>query len=212
MVGMEMTSITAVQILGILFMIALRQARPDPLVNRAFALARDGEAVATIAAGCAGCDWAVEGREAAMLSIAVDGAYSQHLLLTRGAAPAEYRIMLGALTAGTHRLSIERDSERSAKGAGAVTFGRIDVQVFPPDAPEFAWLSRAPILRARPGTVEHFSDPPLVMYAEKDVAGESGSHYQLQYTVIFTNEDGGTPTDRLMATWGRTTDIEFIYG
>jgi hypothetical protein len=30
--------------------------------------------------------------------------------------------------------------------------------------------------------------------------------------VIFTNEDGGTPTDRLMATWGRTTDIEFIYG
>src|SRR4029079_17255587 len=30
--------------------------------------------------------------------------------------------------------------------------------------------------------------------------------------VIFTNEDGGTPTDRLMATWGRTTDIEFVYG
>jgi hypothetical protein len=53
---------------------------------------------------------------------------------------------------------------------------------------------------------------PLVMYAERNVGGESGSHYQLQYTVIFTNEDGGTPTDRLMATWGRTTDIEFIYG
>ena len=29
--------------------------------------------------------------------------------------------------------------------------------------------------------------------------------------MIFTNEDGGTPTDRLMATWGRTTDIEYIY-
>jgi hypothetical protein len=29
--------------------------------------------------------------------------------------------------------------------------------------------------------------------------------------VIFTNEDGGTPADRLMATWGRTTDIEYIY-
>ena len=25
------------------------------------------------------------------------------------------------------------------------------------------------------------------------------------------NEDGGTPTDRLMATWGRTTDIEFVW-
>jgi len=212
MVGIEMTSITPVQILTILFVIWLPPGRPDPLVNRSFTLGQSGEAVATITAGCAACDWAVEGREAAVLSIAVDGAYSQHLLLTRGAAPAEYRIMLGALTAGTHRLSIERDVERSAKGAGDVTFGPIDVRVFPPDAPEYAWLSRAPILRARPGTVEHFSDAPLVMYAEKDVAGESGAHYQLQYTVIFTNEDGGTPTDRLMATWGRTTDIEFIYG
>jgi len=212
MVGIEMTSITPVQILTILFVIWLPPGRPDPLVNRSFTLGQSGEAVATMTAGCAACDWAVEGREAAVLSIAVDGAYSQHLLLTRGAAPAEYRIMLGALTAGTHRLSIERDVERSAKGAGDVTFGPIDVRVFPPDAPEYAWLSRAPILRARPGTVEHFSDAPLVMYAEKDVPGESGAHYQLQYTVIFTNEDGGTPTDRLMATWGRTTDIEFIYG
>jgi len=212
MVGIEMTSITPVQILTILFVIWLPPGRPDPLVNRSFTLGQSGEAVATITAGCAACDWAVEGREAAVLSIAVDGAYSQHLLLTRGAAPAEYRIMLGALTAGTHRLSIERDVERSAKGAGDVTFGPIDVRVFPPDAPEYAWLSRAPILRARPGTVEHFSDAPLVMYAEQDVTGESGAHYQFQYTVIFTNEDGGTPTDRLMATWGRTTDIEFIYG
>ena len=50
------------------------------------------------------------------------------------------------------------------------------------------------------------------MYVEQDVTGESGSRYALQDTVIFTNEDGGTPTDRLMATWGRTTDIEFVYG
>ena len=35
---------------------------------------------------------------------------------------------------------------------------------------------------------------------------------QFRYSVIFTNEDGGTATDRLMATWGRTTDIEFVYG
>jgi hypothetical protein len=50
------------------------------------------------------------------------------------------------------------------------------------------------------------------MYAERNVRGETGQQYRYQYTVIFTNEDGGTPTDRLMATWGRTTDIEFVYG
>jgi hypothetical protein len=36
-----------------------------------------------------------------------------------------------------------------------------------------------------------------------------GTRYR--YSVIFSNEDGGTPADRLMATWGRTTDIEYVY-
>jgi len=171
-----------------------------------------GEAVATIAAGCAGCDWSVAGREAALLEVSLDGKYSQHVALTRGAGAAGYIVMLGAVEAGPHRLSIARDTKRSAAGAGAVTFGRTDVKVFDRGAPEHEWLARAPILRARPGTVERFSDVPLVMYVERGVNGESGSRYQLQYTVIFTNEDGGTPTDRLMATWGRTTDIEFVYG
>ncbi len=28
---------------------------------------------------------------------------------------------------------------------------------------------------------------------------------------MFSHEDGGTPLDRLMATWGRATDIELVY-
>jgi hypothetical protein len=196
---------------GIALMLTAASAAQTPS-ERQFTVARDGEAVATIIAGCARCDWGVEGREAVALTIAVDGEYSQHLLLTRGAAPVPYRVMLGALRAGTHHVQIDRDAARSASGAGAVTFGAVEVQTYDESTPEYAWLSRAPLLRARPGSVERFSDAPLVMYAEKNIAGESGSHYQLQYTVIFTNEDGGTPTDRLMATWGRTTDIEFIYG
>ena len=39
---------------------------------------------------------------------------------------------------------------------------------------------------------------------------ERGS--RLRYSVVFSNEDGGTPPDRLLATWGRLTDIEYIYG
>ena len=171
-----------------------------------------GESVATIAAGCAHCDWSVEGREAVLLRVTVDGKYSQHVALTRGESVADYRIVLGPVSAGEHHVAIARDGALSAVQAGAVTYGALHVDVIQPREPDYAWLSRAPILRARPGTVEKFSDFPLVMYAERHVNGESGSRYQLQYTVIFTNEDGGTPTDRLMATWGRTTDIEFIYG
>ena len=67
----------------------------------------------------------------------------------------------------------------------------------------------APIVYARPNTVGKFTDLPLLMWYEI-VPTPRGR--QLRYSVIFSNEDGGTQTDRLMATWGRTTDIEFIYG
>ncbi|WP_328535705.1 hypothetical protein [Streptomyces sp. NBC_00344] len=36
-------------------------------------------------------------------------------------------------------------------------------------------------------------------------------HRVLQYSVIWSNEDGGTDTPALMSRWGRTTDIEWVY-
>ncbi len=33
----------------------------------------------------------------------------------------------------------------------------------------------------------------------------------IEYSVIWSNEDGGTNTPALMARWGRSTDIEWIY-
>jgi hypothetical protein len=33
----------------------------------------------------------------------------------------------------------------------------------------------------------------------------------IEYSVVWSNEDGGTPPPALMAQWGRTTDIEWIY-
>lgn len=173
-----------------------------------FEVTNPGEAVAAIVAGCDRCDWAEPGREAVVMKLSVDGGYSQHLLLTRGEMPAEYRVMLGPLAAGPHRLTLERDAARSSKGAGEVAIRSMDVHTYGPSAPEYAWLNRAPILHARPGTVERFSDVPLMMYVE--ALGAPPAEYR--YTVIFSHEDGGTPTDRLMATWGRSTDIEFVYG
>src|SRR3954453_17772218 len=177
-----------------------------------FRVREAGEAIATIPAGCERCDWSAAGREAVLLELTLDGTYSQHVALTRGAGVADYRVVLGAVSAGAHRLTIARDHKRSAPETGPIVFGDVTVNVTAPASADYEWIARAPILRARPGTVEKYSDFPLVMYAERNVNGESGSRYQLQNTGIFTNKDGGTPTDRLMATWGRTTDIEFIYG
>jgi hypothetical protein len=61
---------------------------------------------------------------------------------------------------------------------------------------------------ARPGTLSAKSDLPLLTWYETE---ETPRGRRIRYSVVFTNEDGGTPVDRLMATWGRTTDVEFVY-
>ncbi len=167
-----------------------------------------GEAVLTITARCNGCDWRIRGREAAVLKLTVNGIYSQHLVLSRGERPVAYSVLLGHLQPGAHVLVIERDRERSAVSAGDVTIAGVSVRMYSDGMPEHTWLAHAPFVYARPGSVERFSDIPLFMYVE-EVAPASRRY---AYTVIFSHEDGGTPTDRLMATWGRSTDIEYIYG
>ena len=191
--------------------LAMLAAAAAPAVDRyeqTFELAKEGEVAATVRAGCAGCAWGESGREAAALRLAVDGVYSQHLLLARGAAPAEYRITVGTLAAGSHRLSIERDAALSAKQAGAATIEVDDIRAIG-DREQALAQSMAPVLYARENTVGKFTDLPILMWYE---VAPTPRGRQFRYSVIFTNEDGGTATDRLMATWGRTTDIEFVYG
>jgi hypothetical protein len=177
---------------------------------RGFMIDYEGEVFASVRAGCTGCDWGVPERESVALRVSVDGSYSQHLQLVRGETVSEYRIGLGHLAKGLHRLTIDRDPALTASGAGPAT---IDVETFsvynPGQSSDYTALSMAPIIYARPNTVGKFTDLPLLMWYEV-VPTARGSQYR--YSVIFSNEDGGTQTDRLMATWGRTTDIEFVYG
>jgi hypothetical protein len=178
--------------------------------SRAFQVQGEVEAVATVRAGCLRCDWGQAGRESVALTIALDGKYSQHLQLVRGEAEADYHIALGHLGKGLYRLTIDRDPALTAAGAGPATIDVPDVSFYNPgQSSDYTALSMAPIVYARPNTVGKFTDLPLLMWYE--VVPTSRGH-QYRYSVIFSNEDGGTQTDRLMATWGRTTDIEFIYG
>src|SRR3954471_1342072 len=191
--------------------LAILAAAAAPAVDhyeQTFELATGGEVVATVRAGCAGCAWGEPGREAAALRLSVDGMYSQHLLLARGEAAAEYRITLGTIAAGSHRLSIDRDAALSAKQAGIATIAVDDIHAIA-DRDAALAQSMAPILYARANTVGKFTDLPLLMWYE---VAPTPRGRQYRYSVIFSNEDGGTQTDRLMATWGRTTDIEFVYG
>jgi hypothetical protein len=174
-----------------------------------FTLGADGEVIASVAASCAGCSWGVAGREAAVLRLTIDGRYSQHLYLNRGAEKAPYRILIGALRRGPHRLRIELDRTHSARGAGAVEIGTVETEAVAMGDPLYLARAHGPILHARPNTIGRFTDVPLLMWVESEATARGT---RLRYSVVFSNEDGGTPADRLMATWGRLTDIEYVYG
>lgn len=180
-----------------------------PLAYRVFDAKQAGEAIAVVRATCERCDWAVEGREAAVLRVSFDGRYSQHVMLARGGGSWEYQLTLGAVTPGTHRLFVHLDTALTARDVGKVSVTGVSTHVIPAGTDEHLAQAMAPFVYARPDTVGRFTDVPLFMWYEIVPVSQGR---QFRYSVIFSNEDGGTATDRLMATWGRTTDIEYIYG
>lgn len=174
-----------------------------------FQVVRRSEVVATLTVRCDDCAWDVEGREAVTLRLSLDDEYSQHVPIVRSGR-AEYRVMLGTLEPGDHYLQVVRDRDLTASQLRTIpdVVEKVAIEQIPESSPGFAALSFAPIVYARPNTVGRFTDVPIFMWHETEPTAR-GTRYR--YSVIFTNEDGGTPTDRLMATWGRTTDIEYIY-
>ena len=182
---------------------------PAPaLASHAFRLSDPAEVIASMEAGCAGCSWERADREAAVLRVRVDGRYSQHLLLLRGEAPAPYRIALGALGAGSHTLTFELDRTWTPAAIRTARVTNVQTEAATAADPRHATLAHAPVLCARPNTIRRFTDVPILEWVETDSRPDGR---RLRYSVIFTNEDGGTPADRLLATWGRLTDIEYVY-
>jgi hypothetical protein len=175
-----------------------------------FDVTATSEALAIVTVTCSTCAWHAVGREAVVLTVFLDRRYLHHLPIVR-TGRADYRVMLGRVEPGRHEVTVEEDSTLTAaalRGGGHAVVDAINVEQIREGAPAHTALSLAPIVYARPDTVGKFTDVPVFMWYEVEPTPR-GTRYR--YSVIFTNEDGGTPADRLMATWGRTTDIEYIY-
>jgi hypothetical protein len=171
-------------------------------------------------ASAPGTSWGQPGAEEAVIRLAVDGVYSQHVILFCGAAEHDYRRLLGPLAAGPHRLEARLDTKLSSPGARSFN-ATFRVRSYGPDDPEYEAIRRAPFVWARADTLGKATDTPLLAYyewlsAEGDRPPTAsppppGTARLLQYTYIFSNEDAGTNTPALLARWGRTADIEHVY-
>jgi CheY-like chemotaxis protein len=168
-----------------------------------FHVDRSGEAVADIVMSSPGANWARDGHEAAMADLQIDNGAVFQQMLYAGETPRRYSVFLGSLAPGDHKLTL-RQNRRYSAPATSVSVREVSFRSGIVDPV----LANAPVVYARADTIGKFTDVPMVLYAEK--VRDSGAEL-LQYTMIFSNEDGGTSTRALMARWGRTTDVEYIY-
>ena len=199
--------LTAIQDLTMVLLLLLVSGATISAQSFRFTVDRAAEVIADMEMASPGSDWSRAGREAALVNLAVDGRTTQNVMLYSGEARHTYSAFLGELAAGEHELRTERNAQYSARDAGLKVWS-VRFRQVPRGDPNWLALAHAPILYARADTVGGFSDVPLIAYCERLV--EEGRPV-LQYTTIFSNEDGGTSTRALMARWGRTTDIEYIY-
>jgi hypothetical protein len=188
-----------------------RTKRP-PLPSTAFYVPEAMEVGLAIVARSPGASWGEKGSEASAVSIYVDGIYNQDLLFYGGAGDFSYRVMLGRLSRGRHAVSARLNARRSARGARPPEISSLEPlllgRIHRKADEDLLAMAHSPILFARANTIDHFTDVPLIMYYE---AGRERGDLTLRYTVIFSHEDGGTPSAALMARWGRATDIEWVY-
>ena len=143
---------------------------------------------------------------AAAIDVMVDGRKDQSVVLTLGATRSSYDALLGPLKPGAHEVRLEPSSLWSWDNALRVS--DVSAEVVPAGDRRNDLFAHAPAIGLRPDTIGTASDLPLMLYVED--AREPGARW-LKYSIIFSNEDGGTPGAALMARWGRTTDIELAY-
>lgn len=185
--------------------------RGGPARSLPFTAPRDGEAVITFAASAPGVSWARKGAESAVVSIEVDGRKATDLVVP-SSEPVERSLGLGRVRKGRHKVTL-RFAGGSAPAAERVRLTGTRVRVPSENA---VALRHAPIVAGRTGWP--FGDPyqnattdtPLLAWHETRPAATPG-HRVIEYSMVWSNEDGGTDTPALMARWGRTTDIEWVY-
>jgi hypothetical protein len=183
-----------------------------------FTVAAPGEGVATLTIATVGTDWATRDSESVVVTYDLDGTTLGQLVLYGGESPTEYRVLLGAVTAGDHVIGLHPEKSLSPNPKAPVTVtAAADVEAIPAGDPRYDFTRYAPILLGidqdlnaigqHPGNA--VSDTPLIVYA-KPITHAGYTTYR--YVLIWSNEDGGTGAvpDLLMAKFGRTTDIEGI--
>ena len=145
-------------------------------------------------------------RGVAAWSVWIDGVRGHEVLVFPAIGPDRYDTLVGPLAEGRH--SIELRPAAIWEPPACIAIERLETAVHAAGTPEHELYRRAPVLELRADTIGEDTDLPLYAYAER-VPADAGAAWR--HSIVFSNEDGGTPTRALFARWGRTTDVEQVY-
>jgi hypothetical protein len=156
-------------------------------------------------------DWRVEGYESSVLRVWLQGEYNQDCILFYGSRPLTYTRLLGLLKPGTYTLSFAFQMEISSPRVIKAFIESVDIHSVHEESELFEIYKHTPVLYGR--NVYHpyesrYTDTPMIMFYFTEPL-DSGK--AIEYQMMFSHEDEGTPTPLLMSKWGRTTDIEWVY-
>lgn len=140
------------------------------------------------------------------MALEVDGKPNCQILLFPGSGRERYDALVGPLPPGRHVLEVVGSTLWPADPR--IVGMRLTARAVTAADPDYDRLRFAPRLQLRADTVGEATDVPLVFYVEEDVV-DRGRRFR--YSIVFSNEDGGTSTRALLARWGRATDIELAY-
>jgi hypothetical protein len=143
-----------------------------------------------------------------VLEVWVDGRVASHAVVPP-VGPIPVAVALGRLSAGSH----------SVRFGPMDGFAPADVDRDPvfvvgdPSDPGSLGLRHAPVLFGRvshegPFQNVHTDIPLLAWHSVREAAA---GHRIVEFCVLWSHEDEGTDGPTLMARWGRTTDIEWVY-
>ena len=152
--------------------------------------------------------WQEPNNESLMLRVMIDDVHDQDIILFYGNEYFTYKRLLGYMNAGLYNLEILCDSSRSLDAFADIS--RISVEKLDLTDRETLAVSYAPILFGRAVYSEYdnlYTDTPLEMiyFFDKWIGG-----MVIEYQMVFSHEDEGTPARLLMSKWGRLLDIEYM--
>jgi hypothetical protein len=179
----------------------------DREVRFSFLMDRAGFAELTLTAACDG-DWMAVDAESVLLRVVLNGVYNQDIILFYGKRWLEYPRLLGYLEAGTYEVKLQFH-ELSSPLTQMAEVKEAAVTWVDPNSELGLVYRYAPILYGRNlghPVESRYTDTPMVMFYTMETT-EKGTI--LEYQVLYSHEDEGTPAPMLMAKWGRLTDIEW---